>query len=68
MTVIVNGTGIQLGDAATLAEAVATLGASDKSRGIAVAVNGEVVPRSQWHQTSLSDGDRIEVVTAVAGG
>jgi sulfur carrier protein len=37
-------------------------------RGIAVAVNGEVVPRSSWDTTLVDSGDRIEIVTAVAGG
>jgi sulfur carrier protein len=37
-------------------------------RGVAVARNGEVVPRSQWAQTPIGDGDRMEIVTAAAGG
>ena len=37
-------------------------------RGIAVARNGEVVPRSAWAGTVVADGDRIEIVTAAAGG
>ena len=37
-------------------------------RGIAVARNGDVVPRSRWAGTPLVEGDRIEIVTAVAGG
>jgi sulfur carrier protein len=37
-------------------------------RGIAVARNGDVVPRSRWEGTVLADGDRIEIVTAAAGG
>jgi sulfur carrier protein len=37
-------------------------------RGIAVARNGDVVPRSCWARTPLVEGDRIEIVTAVAGG
>jgi sulfur carrier protein len=37
-------------------------------RGIAVARNGEVVPRSAWPDTVLGSGDRIEIVTAAAGG
>lgn len=36
--------------------------------GIAVAVNGEVVPRATWSGTVLVDGDVVEVVTAVQGG
>ncbi len=37
-------------------------------RGIAVARNGEVVPKSAWDSTEISAGDRIEIVTAAAGG
>lgn len=36
--------------------------------GIAVAVNGEVVPRATWSRVALADGDVVEVVTAVQGG
>ena len=37
-------------------------------RGVAVAVNGEVVPRSSWPAAQLRDGDRVEVLTAAQGG
>jgi sulfur carrier protein len=37
-------------------------------RGIAVAVNGEVVPRADWPQVIFSAGDRIEIVRALPGG
>ncbi|MEQ3551884.1 sulfur carrier protein ThiS [Pseudonocardia nematodicida] len=37
-------------------------------RGIAVAVDGEVVPRATWPQHRLADGARVEVLTAVQGG
>jgi sulfur carrier protein len=37
-------------------------------RGVAVAVNGEVVPRSGWAAVELRDGDRVEVLTAAQGG
>ena len=37
-------------------------------KGVAVALNGEVVPRSTWADTSVRDGDQIEIVTAAAGG
>ncbi|MFJ5259184.1 sulfur carrier protein ThiS [Streptomyces sp. NPDC088387] len=36
--------------------------------GVAAALNETVVPRGQWSTTSLSDGDRVEVLTAVQGG
>jgi sulfur carrier protein len=37
-------------------------------RGVAVAVNGEVIPRSAWATAGLRDGDRVEVLTAAQGG
>jgi len=37
-------------------------------RGIAVARNGDVVPKSSWDATRIIGGDRIEIVTAAAGG
>ena len=36
--------------------------------GVAVAVDGEVVPRARWAATVLADGARVEVLTAVQGG
>ncbi|MFI9647542.1 sulfur carrier protein ThiS [Streptomyces sp. NPDC052040] len=36
--------------------------------GVAAALNETVVPRSQWPSTALSEGDRVEVLTAVQGG
>ncbi len=68
MTVELNGERVRLPDAATVAEAVASLGAADARRGIAVAVDGEVVPRSAWESTELEDGQRVEVVGAIQGG
>jgi sulfur carrier protein len=41
---------------------------SASSSGVAVAVDGEVVPRAGWADTRLTDGARIEVLTAVQGG
>lgn len=36
--------------------------------GVAVAVDGAVVPRSRWHRTTLAEGRRVEIITAVQGG
>lgn len=65
--VVVNGAGERLGDDATVADAVAASGAAEPWRGIAVAVDGEVVPRSEW-DTTLREGQRVEVLQAVQGG
>jgi sulfur carrier protein len=37
-------------------------------RGVAVAVNDEVVPRSRWDKTAVRDHDRVEILTASQGG
>jgi sulfur carrier protein len=37
-------------------------------RGIAVAIDSEVVPRGEWAVTELAEGARVEIVTAVQGG
>jgi sulfur carrier protein len=50
------------GPTGAAAEAVAS------GRGVAVAVNGEVVPRAAWAGTALRDGDRVEVLSATQGG
>jgi sulfur carrier protein len=68
MTIELNGERVRLPTTATVAEAVARLGAADAQRGIAVAVDGEVVPRSAWESTELADGQRVEVVGAIQGG
>ena len=39
-----------------------------ETRGVAVALNGEIVRRGEWSDRSVVSGDRVEVVSAVAGG
>jgi sulfur carrier protein len=41
---------------------------SIETRGVAVAIDGEIVRRSEWSTTSVHEGGVIEIVTAVAGG
>ncbi|WP_250028610.1 sulfur carrier protein ThiS [Paractinoplanes maris] len=41
---------------------------TEARRGVAVAVNGEVVPRSTWDGRALTEGDSVEVLTAAQGG
>ncbi|MEV4345532.1 sulfur carrier protein ThiS [Actinoplanes sp. NPDC049596] len=41
---------------------------TEARRGVAVAVNGEVVPRSTWPTVTLAEGDTVEVLTAAQGG
>ena len=67
MRIQLNGQRVEVAQAATVADAVARLGAEAR-RGVAVAVDGEVVPRSAWTRTALRDGQRVEVVGAIQGG
>jgi sulfur carrier protein len=67
MTIFVNGEQRSLHDEATVADIVATMGRNG-GRGLAVAVNGEVVARSQWPETRLTENDRVEVLEAIGGG
>ena len=66
MTVWLNGERRQVDDGATIAQAVAAWGVPE--RGVAVAVDGEVVPRASWQAVALVDGAQLEVLTAVQGG
>lgn len=66
MDLTVNGEPRTLHGPASVAELVSTL--THRETGVAVAVNGEVVPRSAWAATVLGAGDAIEILTAVQGG
>jgi sulfur carrier protein len=81
MRIVLNGESRDLAAGVTVAEAVdvATAGgrgsASSRDRdgapshsGLAVAVDGEVLPRGEWELTRLHEGQRVEVVRAVQGG
>ena len=65
-TVVVNGEFAPL--VANVIELLEGVGVDPRARGIAVAVNGTVVPRRDWAQQTLADGDRIEIVKPFAGG
>ncbi|MFI5765150.1 MULTISPECIES: sulfur carrier protein ThiS [unclassified Streptomyces] len=66
MTISVNGEPREIADGTMLATVVATL--TEATKGVAAALNETVVPRGQWPYTSVADGDRVEVLTAVQGG
>ena len=68
MEVLLNGSASELPDGATVEAAVESLGVPGGGRGVAVAVDGEVVPRGEWAATALRAGQRIEVLQAVQGG
>jgi sulfur carrier protein len=66
--IVLNGEPRELADGATVADAVRAAGAPEGGRGVAVAVDGEVVPRGQWEATALQEQRRVEVLQAVQGG
>ena len=68
MTVIVNGQPAEVDRDQTVAGLLARLGHAPGGPGIAVTLNGEVVPRSAWSTTGLDAGDRLEVLGASQGG
>jgi sulfur carrier protein len=68
MMVLLNGEQCELREHARVRDAVAAAGAAEEGRGVAVALDGEVVPRGRWDEVPLADGQRVEVVQAVQGG
>ena len=68
MNAQVNGRPVELYRGATVADVVGRYGADESGRGVAVAVNGEVVARSAWPSMEIVEGDRIEVLGAIGGG
>lgn len=67
MRVTVNGEAHELDARASVADVVARL-AEGRRAGIAVSVNGEVVPRGEWENVAVRDEDTIEVLSAIGGG
>jgi len=66
MKVTVNGVPEDVDEQMTVAQLVAAR--ADDRRRVAVARNGEVVPRGEWETTRLAAGDAVEVLAPVAGG
>jgi sulfur carrier protein len=66
--ILLNGQRSKLAPGETVADVLASLGLTLDVRGVAVAVNAEVVPRSEWESFALSADARIEVLTAMQGG
>jgi thiazole synthase len=69
MRIELNGTDVELPVGACLADAVREAGAEPAAaRGVAVALDGVVIPRAEWRGTMLTDGRRVEVLAAIQGG
>ena len=68
MIVHVNGEPTELAEGATVADVLERLDVNGSRRGLAVAVDAEVVPRSEWDARPLGAGDSVEVLNAIQGG
>ncbi len=68
MNVTVNGELRQLPPGATVASVVELLHVTPGARGVAVALDEQIVTRARWADTALHDGARVEVVAAIQGG
>lgn len=66
LNILVNGERRRIAPGTALDAVVRTLTASPS--GVAAALNETVVPRARWTSTTLAEGDRVEVLTAVQGG
>lgn len=68
MRVLINGQPQEIAPGMTLAAAVAALHGAPEGRGVAAALDGEVIPQREWLSTELAEGSVIELVVAVQGG
>ena len=68
MIVTINGERRQVAASATVASVIESMDVTPGARGVAVALDGEVVTRSRWSDTELAEGARIEIVAAIGGG
>jgi sulfur carrier protein len=66
--VTINGERRQVAASATVASVIESMDVTPGARGVAVALDGEVVTRSRWSDTELAEGARIEIVAAIGGG
>lgn len=66
--IYLNGDIHEDGAGRTVVDALQLLDLTPDVRGVAVAVNGEVVPRAGWRTYAIPDGARVEVLTAMQGG
>jgi sulfur carrier protein len=63
-----NGEAVRVAAGTTIADVVAGLTQEDDPKGVAVAVDRCVIPRSEWTKTPARAGSLVEVVSAAAGG
>jgi sulfur carrier protein len=68
MVIALNGKKLDVHDGATLGALLRENLIDDDTDGVAVAVNAAVVPKRQWSDVHLHEGDAVEVIHAVQGG
>jgi len=68
MSILLNGEAHELAPGTTVRALLDALDVPGGARGVAVAVDTEVVPRGEWETTELDDGARVEVLRAIQGG
>jgi len=68
MRVVINGAERELPEGARVTDALRAVGVRPDERGVAVALDAEVLPRAGWEETTIPDGARLEIVRATAGG
>lgn len=66
MQVLINGTSTEIADGVSVRELLEQLDLGGKR--IALELNGEILPRSQYAEQRVEDGDRLEIVHAIGGG
>jgi sulfur carrier protein len=66
--ITLNGERAEVPGGATVAGVLAELGLRPDERGVAVAVDGEVIPRTLWESFAVAADARVEVLTAMQGG
>ena len=68
MTIVLNGEARELAPGTTVRGLLDALDVPGGERGVAIAIDAEVVPRGEWDTTELDDGARVEVLRAIQGG
>jgi sulfur carrier protein len=66
--IVLNGESFDVCPGETLVVVLERVGVSPVARGIAVAVDGEVIPRACWEVFAVAEDARVEVLTAMQGG
>ena len=67
MEVIINGNATEIHQSMSIVDYLTSIG-FDKKVSIAVAINGEIIPKEEYSETQLKTGDSMEVVRAIGGG